>query len=54
MPHHTLARVCATTLTRSAILAATLLLTLSAVGARAASDETIDDTFPASVTKAGV
>jgi Tol biopolymer transport system component len=57
MPHHNLARVCATTLERSAILTATLLLTLMtlfAAGARAASDETIDDTFPASVTQAGV
>ncbi|HEV3323699.1 MAG TPA: choice-of-anchor D domain-containing protein [Solirubrobacteraceae bacterium] len=54
MPHHNLARVCATTLRRSAILTTTLLLTLFAAGARAASDETIDDTFPASVTQAGV
>ena len=57
MPHHNLARVCATTLRRSAILTTTLLLTLLtlfAAGARAASDETIDDTFPASVTQAGV
>ena len=57
MPHHNLARVCATTLERSAILTTTLLLillTLFAAGAHAASDETIDDTFPASVTQAGV
>jgi hypothetical protein len=60
MPHHNLARICATTIERSAILTITLLLTLLtlltlfAAGARAASDETIDDTFPASVTQAGV
>ena len=57
MPHHNLARVCATTLKRSAILTTTLLLTLLtlfAAGAHAASDETIDDTFGASVTQAGV
>jgi hypothetical protein len=54
MPHHNLARVCATTLRRSAILTATLLLTLFAAGARAASEETIDDTFPASVTPADI
>jgi Tol biopolymer transport system component len=57
MPHHNLARVCATTLRRSAILTATLLLTLLtlfAAVARAGSDETIDDTFPASVTQTGV
>ncbi len=56
MPHHALARVCATTLRRGAILTTTLLLllpTLFAAGARAASDETIDDTFPASVTQTG-
>jgi Tol biopolymer transport system component len=55
MPHHTLARACATTLARSAILSImllTLMLAISA-GARAASDETIDDTFPASVTETG-
>jgi hypothetical protein len=56
MRHDALARVCATTVTRSAILTATLLLILLSVfaaGARAASDETIDDTFPASVNQAG-
>ena len=56
MPHHALATVCATTLRRGAILTTTLpliLLALFAAGARAASDETIDDTFPASVTQAG-
>jgi Tol biopolymer transport system component len=42
---------------RSAILSITLLMLMLAVsvtGARAAGDETIDDTFPASVTQAGV
>jgi Tol biopolymer transport system component len=55
MPHQNLARVCATTLERSAILTTTLLmllLTLFATGARAASDETTGDTFPASITPA--
>jgi Tol biopolymer transport system component len=54
MPHNDLARVCATTLRRGAILTTALLLSLFAAGARAASDETIDETFPASVTQAGV
>jgi hypothetical protein len=56
MPQHNLARVCATTLERSATLSITLLtlMLVLSTGARAASEETIDDTFPASVTQAGV
>jgi hypothetical protein len=56
MPHHNLTRACATTLERSAILSMALLalLAILSAGARAGSDETIDDTFPASITQAGV
>jgi hypothetical protein len=78
MPHHNLARVCAATLARRAILSIallTLVLTLypkvalalsqghasslqdranSLPRARAARGETIDETFPASVTAGGV
>jgi WD40-like Beta Propeller Repeat len=56
MPHQNLDAVCATVLERSAIVTTTLLmllLTIFATGARAASVETIDDTFPASITPAG-
>jgi hypothetical protein len=56
MPHQYLARICATTLKRSTILTTTLLTIMLApvASAKAASHETVDDTFPASVTQAGV
>ena len=57
MSHQNLARVCAPARGHSAILStalAMLVLALFAANARAASDETIGDTFPVSVTQQGV
>ncbi|MGA9316209.1 MAG: choice-of-anchor D domain-containing protein, partial [Solirubrobacteraceae bacterium] len=56
MSHQNLARVCAPTRGHNATLSialAMLVLALFAVNARAASDETIGDTFPVSVTQQG-
>ncbi len=56
MSHQNLARVCAPARGHNATLSialAMLVLALFAVNARAASDETIGDTFPVSVTQQG-
>jgi hypothetical protein len=54
MPDHTVARIGAATLKRSTILSIALLTLVLALSpsARAASDETTGDTFPASITPA--
>jgi Tol biopolymer transport system component len=57
MSHQNLARVCAPTRGRNTTLLTTLamlVLALFAANARAASDETVSDTFPVSVTQQGV
>lgn len=56
MPHQNLVAVCATTLKRGASLSVALLTLALGLcpGARAASDATIDDTVPASITPTNV
>jgi hypothetical protein len=57
MSHQNLAKVCAATHRRNAVLSTALLvlaLALSAPAAHAASDETIGETFPASVAATGI